>query len=237
MHPAIGDQGEPVDGRHRPEGQGPLEEAGEPGDTATATATAATAATDALTAAAALGRRLGHRAVDEYVAGQPGPHGQAGGDEGAHLARPLPSAVVPVEPQPQRVLHLGTARAGEPRGAGSHPRIGGQPVDVVAGEAGVVHGGQARLDGEVQVAPVQGPAHGRLADAGDHGAAFEWFFDGAHDPVPPALGRNRGRYTSSFCSKTTSMAMPSRTSSSSTSTRLVVRRTLACSSMATSPIR
>ena len=112
----------------------------------------ATGAADPLAAAGALGRRLGHRPVDEDVAGQPGPHGQAGGDEGPHLPRPLAPSVVPVEGEAQRVLDLGGGGTGEPGGARPHARVGGQPVDVVPGEAGVGHRGQAGLEGQVELA-------------------------------------------------------------------------------------
>ena len=49
----------------------------------------------------------------------------------------------------------GVVGPAKPGGARPHARIGGQPVDVVAGEAGVVDGGQAGLDGEVEVAPTE----------------------------------------------------------------------------------
>ena len=47
--------------------------------------------------------------------------------------------------------------AGEPGGARTHARIGGQAVDVVTGQTGVGHRGQAGLLGEVEVGAVEAP--------------------------------------------------------------------------------
>ena len=46
------------------------------------------------------------------------------------------------------------------------------------------HRGQARLDGEVEVAAAEGPADGRLADPGDDRPALEWLSAAAHDAPP-----------------------------------------------------
>ncbi len=81
----------------------------------------------------------------------------------------LGSAVVPVEPQAQGVLDFGARRSGESAHADAAARIGGQPVDVLAGQPGVLDGGQAGLDGEVDVGAAQPAPDGRLADAGDGG--------------------------------------------------------------------
>ena len=90
-------------------------------------ARASASAADALAAAVALGGGLGDRPVDEDVPGQAGPHGQAGGDQGPHLARSLAPTVVPVERQAQGVLDLGGGRAGESGGA-RRPCPGRWPV-------------------------------------------------------------------------------------------------------------
>ena len=54
-----------------------------------------------------------------------------------------------------------------PGGIAMLPGIGGEAVDVVAGEPGVLDGGEARLDREVERVAVDAPADLRLADAGD----------------------------------------------------------------------
>ncbi len=51
--------------------------------------------------------------------------------------------------------------------------------------------------------------------------------------TPSSTGVKSGSQTSSTCSKSTRTGMPMRTSSGSTSTRFVVRRTSGCSSMET----
>ncbi len=155
VDPALGDQGDPVRRRHRAERQVPLEEPREARHAAAASA----AATDALPTARALGRRLGDGAIDEDVAGEAGPHGQRGGDDRAHLGRALAATVVPVDPEAQGVLDLGGARPGEAGRAGAHAGVGGDPVDVVAGEPGIGDGGERGLDGEVELGPPEAPAH------------------------------------------------------------------------------
>ena len=178
VHAALADHGDPVDGGDGPVGERPLQEAAESGHPAAAAAWPPMPWRPPVPWA----RALGDRAVDEDVAGQPGRHGQAGRDDGPHLARPLAAAVVPVERQPQRVLHLGRARAGEAGGAGAHAGVGGQAVDVVAGEPGIGNGGQAALDGEVEVGPTEAAPDGRLADARDDGPAFERLFRVGRSP-------------------------------------------------------
>ena len=118
VHAALGHHGQPVAGRDGAVGDGPLQEAAEAGDRAAAP----TAAAHALAPAGALGRALGHRAVDEHVLGQPGRHGQRGGVHGPHLRRPLAAAVVPVEREAERVLHLG--RRGPAEAGGPAPMAG-----------------------------------------------------------------------------------------------------------------
>ena len=91
----------------------------------------------------------------------------------AELAGPLEAAGVPVELQPQCVVHLGGARAGEPRRRGTVAGVGGQAVDVGSGQAGVLDGVERRLQREVQAVAVEASADGGLADAGDDCAALD----------------------------------------------------------------
>ncbi len=154
----------------------------------------------------------------------------------AHLAGSLAAAVVPPEPQAQRVLDLWGGRPGEPRRAGPHPGIGREPVDVLAGEARVVDRREAGLDREVEVAALEVAPDLGLPDARDHRLALERVRR-AHAGPPAPAGRNSGKKTSSCCSKTTSTAIPIRTSSTATSTRLVISRTRSSSSIATRPTR
>ena len=83
----------------------------------------------------------------------------------ASWAAPSIPPRVPVELQPQRVLHLGRARAGEPGAAHAGAGIGGEAVDVVDGEARVGDGLERGLDGEVEAGAVEPAADGRLPDA------------------------------------------------------------------------
>ena len=127
------------------------------------------------------------------MAGGAGGDGKAGGDHRFHLGRAFRAAVVPVELQPEGVLDLGCPRAGEAHvAAHPGPGIGGQPVDVVPGQAGVGDGGQAGVDGQVDLGATEPPADVGLADAGDGGLALGR--GGAHR-LPPvgAVGRNSGR--------------------------------------------
>ena len=86
----------------------------------------------ALATALALGARLGDGAVDEHVTGQPGGHGQAGGDDGPQLPGPSPPPSCQLSLQPQGVLDVRARRSGEAARPRSHAGIGGEPVDVVA---------------------------------------------------------------------------------------------------------
>ncbi len=126
--------------------------------------------------------------------GQPGRYGQRGRVHGPHLRRPLAAAVVPVEREPERILHLGRRRPGEARRPGTHGRVGGEAVDVVAGQARVGDGGQAGLDREIEVGAAQPPPDVGLADARDDGPAFQGLLDRAHDA---AAGVKSGIHTSS----------------------------------------
>ncbi len=132
-----------------------------------------------------------------------------------------------------RVLHLGRRRPGEASRARPHARIRREAVDVVAGEAGVRNGHLRRLDGQVEVAAPEPPPDVGLADARDDRPAFQGLFARSQRAHESSAGVKRGTHTSSTCSKTTRTGMPMRTSSGSTSMRLVVSRTSGCSSMET----
>ena len=127
----------------------------------------------------------------------------------------------------------------EPAGADARTREGGQPVDVVTGEPGVGDGRQAGVQSEVELATPEPATHVGLADARDDRPAFEPLGRGSGaDAVHgrDSAGLNSGNQMSSDCSKVTSTAMPTWTSSAAQSTRFVVSRTSSCSAMVTSPI-
>ena len=232
VHATLPDHGDPVGGRHCAEGERPLHEAPEAGHAATATSTATAGSADALPAPGALGGALGDGPVDQDVAGQAGRHRERRRHDGAHLRRPLATAVVPVQRQAEGVLDLWRRRAAEARRAGAHARVGGEAVDVVTAEPGIGNGGQRRLHRQVEVGAAQASAHGGLPDARDDGASLQRLLDRcrAHD-VPS--GVKSGSQTSSACSNTTRTGMPIRTSSGSMSIRFVVSRTSGCSSIDT----
>ena len=186
-----------------------------------------------MTTARPLGGALGHRAVDEHVLGQPGGDRQRRRHDGPHLGRSFPAAVVPVERQAERVLHLGRGRAAEPRRPGAHAGVGREPVDVVAGQAGVGNGGQCGVHREIQVGASQTTADVGLSDARNDGAPLQGLLRRTRAHDASSTGVKSGSQTSSTCSKSTRTGMPMRTSSGSTSTRFVVRRTSGCSSIET----
>ena len=90
----------------------------------------------------------------------------------------LAATVMPVQPEAQGVLDLGGGGSGKARGAGAHPRVGGQPVDVVPGEPGVIHGRQTGVDGQVEVAAIEAASDRRLADPRDDSPALQRLLDG-----------------------------------------------------------
>ena len=79
------------------------------------------------------------------------------------------------------------------------PGVGGQAVDVVAGQAGVVDGLEARVDGELERVAEQAAADVGLADAGDAPRSIRF-------TRTPAS--KNGSHTSSYCSNTTCTGMP-----------------------------
>ena len=192
---ALGAHGDPVGGRRGPERQRPLHEAASP------KAAAATAAHgDAGPTLVALGRRLPHGSEAEDMVGVARRHRRACGDHRAELARVLQAAVEPVEVEPQGVLQLDDADAGEPRRRVHVAWVGGEPVDVGAGQPGVLDSRQGSVDREVERVPVQAAADVGLSDPRDRSGAL------AHEP--PARGLNSGSHTSSWWSKLTSTGMP-----------------------------
>jgi hypothetical protein len=81
------------------------------------------------------------------------------------------AAVDPRRPQPQRLLDSGDAALAHADPGGT--RIGGQPVDVVEGEARVRHRGQAGVDGQRQRIHHQPAPDRRPADPGQHRPVLE----------------------------------------------------------------
>src|SRR3546814_19249897 len=81
---------------------------------------------------------------------------------------------MPVGPQPQGFLHdrgAGAAETGAGRGdtagVADLARPGHEAIDVVAGEPGVLNGGENRVDGERQGGVASVASAARLAAAGD----------------------------------------------------------------------
>src|SRR5207245_1961508 len=101
----------------------------------------------------------------------------------------LRRARVPAQLEPERVLHLDDTGAAEAAATGTAgARVGGEPVDVGEGEAGVGHRRAGGLDGEVDARAIEPTADGRLPDPRDHRLALER----AHRASSPA-GANSGR--------------------------------------------
>src|SRR6202035_5862051 len=115
----------------------------------------------------------------------------------------------------------------------SHGGVGREPVDVVAGQTGVGNGGQRRVPRQVEVGAAHAASHIGLPAARKNGPPLQRLLHRtrAHDAT--STGVKSGSQTSSTCSKSTRTGMPMRTSSGSTSTRFVVRRTSGCSSIDT----
>jgi hypothetical protein len=79
---------------------------------------------------------------------------------------------VPAELEPERVLHLGHARAAE-AGRGVHrARIGRDAVDVRAREAGVRDRGEAGVEREAERIAAEPPPDVGLPDPRDGGLSF-----------------------------------------------------------------
>ena len=113
--------------------------------------------------------------VAQHVAAEPGRDREHGGDDGAALPGGVARPVDPGRPQLQRLRERGDAALGEARRP--HPaRVGRQPVDVVQGEAGVRHRGQARVDGETKRVNHQPPANARLANPSQRGPFLKLLF-------------------------------------------------------------
>src|SRR2546421_372629 len=119
---------------------------------------AAAAHRDAGPALLALGRALPHRAEAEDVVGVAGADRRARGDHRTQLARILDAAVVPVEVEAQGILDLDDARSREPRGKVHVSGVGGDAVDVVARQTGVLDGGQRRVESELEGVSIEAPS-------------------------------------------------------------------------------
>ena len=79
---------------------------------------------------------------------------------------------VPVELQAERILDLDHATTREARRRVHVPRVGGDAVDIFAGETGVGDGIQAGVQGEPEGRSVEAPPDVGLTDAADDGAAL-----------------------------------------------------------------
>src|SRR3546814_15741119 len=115
---------------------------------------------------------------------------------------------MPVGPQPQGFLHdrgAGAAETGAGRGdtagVADLARPGHEAIDVVAGEPGVLNGGENRVDGERQGGVASVASDARLADAGDDDLVLKAV---AHAVTAP----NMGYPTSPWRSKTPSQTWP-----------------------------
>ena len=106
-------------------------------------------------------------------------------DHRLDLRRALGRTRVPIQLEPQRVLHLDDTRAREVESATAGAGVGRETVDVGHGESGVGDRGACGLDGEVDARAVEASTDVGLADSRDDGLPLE----GAHDDT----GRNNGR--------------------------------------------
>ena len=176
-----------------------------------------------------LGGALGDGAVDEDVPGQARRHGQGRRDDGAHLCRALPPPSCQFRDRPRASWTSGV-------GGPANPGVPCPCPD--RSRARRCRRGSARrrqwrpggLHGQVEVGAPQPTAHVRLPDARDDGPPLQRLL-GRTGLNGSSTGVNSGSQTSSACSKSTRTGMPIRTSSGSTSTRFVERRTSGCSSI------
>ena len=88
-------------------------------------------------------------------------------------AGPSPPPSCQLSDSPSASCTSGVGGPAKPGVPGAHGRVGGEPVDVVAGQPGVGDGGQARLDREVEVGAAQPAPHVGLPDARDDGPALQ----------------------------------------------------------------
>ena len=110
VHVAHGVARDPVGGRHRAVGDQVGAEA----------ADAARARADAESARPRRGRRLADRAVDQHVPREPRGDGQRRRDDRSDLSRHLGPREIPAHREPEGVLHVGDAGAGEARRRRAH---------------------------------------------------------------------------------------------------------------------
>jgi hypothetical protein len=170
----VGVHGDPVRSRQGAEGRPPLlHRPRHPTPTAT----------DARLQAQGRVGRLPHGAEAQDVPAQAAGDGEHRRDHRAARPGEVAPAVDPRRPQPQRLLHGGDAALAQAHPDGA--RIGGQPVDVVEGEARVRHRRQAGVDGEGQRVDHQPAPDRRPAGAGQHRPVLE----------PVVADRRSGRRT------------------------------------------
>ena len=167
----LGEHRDPGRRRRRRERQRPLHEAA--GAEASAAPTAPAAGHDCRPALLPLGTALVDAAEAQHVRGESRRHGQARVDHRPELTRELDAARVPTDLEAQRVLHFDEPRARETGRRVHRPRIGGDAVDLVGGEAGVLDGGHARVEREVERVAEQPAADLRLPRAADHGTPLD----------------------------------------------------------------
>ena len=85
----------------------------------------------------------------------------------------LDAARVPADFEAQRVLHFDEPRAGEAGRSVHGPGVGGDAVDLVGREAGVLDGGHARVEREVERVAEEAAADVGLPHAADDGAPLD----------------------------------------------------------------
>ena len=155
----------------------------------------------------------------------------------------LDPAVVPVHLEPHGVDHVVAPAPVKPLGSRHHARVGGDPVDVGQRQAGVVHRRAGRRRGSARAGRAEPAADVGLADPADGAPLFARPVRHRRPRRPrpgsslPGDGSKRGSQMSPWGSstwrKTTWTPMPMGTASRGQCTRLVVRRSSACSTIST----
>ena len=159
---ALGHHPDPVGGGRGAEGQRPLQEAVGPEATP-----APAAGGDRGPPLVPLGGRLPDRAEAHDVLAQAEGHGGDGVHDRPELARRLDPALPPVQVEPERLLELDHADTGEARRHAHVPGVGGDAVDVVDRQAGVLEGCEGGVDRQVEGISVDPAADLALPDPAD----------------------------------------------------------------------
>src|SRR5208337_3817881 len=213
---------DPVGRRRRTEGQGPLHGT-------TGAKRAAPACADSCTGTPSLSGGLPYGPKTKNVVREASGHRHAGIDHGSELPRELDAAAVPVEIEPQRVLHVDYPCAGKARRARDHSsRVRGEAVNIGAGQPGIIYRLETGINRKGQRVAAEASPDLRLAEARDRCPALK--------DLHQSAGSNSGIHTGSWFSKTTRTGMPIFTCSIGQFTRFVVRRRPGCSTSSTTAI-